>query len=291
MQAWFAVALAPFLAQQPDPETRIVEYLRESIEQGRRIEVSDLVNDVFTSPEERATLDRLYDSFFRVPMFLVQYESGTGELPSLQQIAEQFAFNGPETADAILSLMAADPRLPAFFERDGSGEIVSLRVEPVLEHPQFGQAIERTLTGWVGRPMPTFATETFDGTPLTSADVQGAPHMVYVWFSNCPPCVRTGPLLVELYEEYGETDFEIVAANADRYLELPYDDRTRADYARELGIEFVLAHLTADMHDAFGGVSIFPTMFFVDREGTVVSHFVNFQEKEVLAQAIDATLD
>ncbi len=291
MQTWFVLALAPVVAQQPGPEARIVEYLRESIEQRRQIEVSDLVNDVFTAPEERATLDRLYDTFFKVPMFLVQYEAATGELPSLRQIAEQFAFNGPETADVILALMAADPRIPAFFERDDSGEIVSLRVEPVLEHPQFGQAIERTLTGWAGRPMPAFATETFDGTPLASADMQGTPHMVYVWFSNCPPCVRTGPLLVELYEEYGDTDFEIVAANADRYLELPYDDRTRAEYARDLGIEFVLAHLTTEMQEAFGGVSIFPTMFFVDRDWTIVDHFVNFQEKEVLAEAIEATLE
>ena len=84
----------------------------------------------------------------------------------------------------------------------------------MIDHPQFGQAIERTLTGWEGRSMPGFATETFDGRPFASDDIVGTPHMIYVWFSNCPPCVQTGPLLVELDEEYRETDFEIVAANA-----------------------------------------------------------------------------
>ena len=291
MHAWIALALMTPLVQQPDAETRIVEYLRDSVEQGRRVEPSQLVNEVFTTPEEMAAVGRLYDTFFKVPMFLVQYQSSSGEIPTLGEIAEQFAFNGPETADVILALMEADPRVPRFFERGGDGEITSIDPQPVIDHPQFGQAIERTLTGWEGRSMPGFATETFDGQPFASDDIVGTPHMIYVWFSNCPPCVQTGPLLVELDEEYRETDFEIVAANADRYLELPYDDRMRADYVERLGMEFTQTYLTTEMHDSFGGVSIFPTMFFIDRDGTVVRHFLNFQEKDVLAEAIEATLE
>ncbi len=289
MHAWTVLAAMTLFVQQPDAETRVVEYLRDSVEQGRRVEPSQLVNEVFTTPEEMAAVGRLYDTFFKVPMFLVQYQSSSGEIPTLAEIAEQFAFNGPETADVILALMEADPRVPRFFERGGDGEIASIDPQPVIDHPQFGQAIERTLTGWEGRSMPAFATETFDGRPFVSDDIAGTPHMIYVWFSNCPPCVQTGPLLVELDEEYGETDFEIVAANADRYLELPYDDRMRADYVERLGMEFTQTYLTTEMHDSFGGVSIFPTMFFIDRDGTVVRHFLNFQEKDVLAEAIEAT--
>ncbi len=291
MHAWIALALMTPFVQQPDAETRVVEYLRDSVEQGRRVEPSQLVNEVFTTPEEMAAVGRLYDTFFKVPMFLVQYQSSSGEIPTLGEIAEQFAFNGPETADVILALMEADPRVPRFFERGGDGEITSIDPQPVIDHPQFGQAIERTLTGWEGRSMPGFATETFDGRPFASDDIVGTPHMIYVWFSNCPPCVQTGPLLVELDEEYRETDFEIVAANADRYLELPYDDRMRADYVERLGMEFTQTYLTTEMHDSFGGVSIFPTMFFIDRDGTVVRHFLNFQEKDVLAEAIEATME
>ena len=291
MHAWIALALMTPFVQQPDAETRVVEYLRDSVEQGRRVEPSQLVNEVFTTPEEMAAVGRLYDTFFKVPMFLVQYQSSSGEIPTLGEIAEQFAFNGPETADVILALMEADPRVPRFFERGGDGEITSIDPQPVIDHPQFGQAIERTLTGWEGRSMPGFATETFDGRPFASDDIVGTPHMIYVWFSNCPPCVQTGPLLVELDEEYRETDFEIVAANADRYLELPYDDQTRADYVERLGMEFTQTYLTTEMHDSFGGVSIFPTMFFIDRDGTVVRHFLNFQEKDVLAEAIEATME
>ena len=120
--------------------------------------------------------------------------------------------------------------------------------------------------------------------------VAGSPHLVYIWFTNCPPCVKTAPLLVELYNQYAEKGFEIVAANADQVLELPYDDEMRAAYIEKLGIEFKTAHLNTEMQNAYGGINLFPTMFFVNSQGVVVKHFVNFQEKEVLDGAINMAL-
>jgi glutathione peroxidase-family protein len=35
---------------------------------------------------------------------------------------------------------------------------------------------------------------------------------------------------------------------------------------------------------------VFPTMFFVDRKGTVVRHFVNFHEKAALEEAVKLAL-
>ena len=115
--------------------------------------------------------------------------------------------------------------------------------------------------------------------------------MVYIWFTNCPPCVETAPLLVELYDQYRSAGFEIVAANADRLLELPYDDEVRHEYVEKLGIEFTTAYLSEEMQTALGGITVFPTMFFVNREGVIVRHFMNFQEKGVLDEAIRAALD
>lgn len=280
----------PDLPAESTPESRVVAYLEENVEAGRAVDVSVLVNEVFTSPEEREAVSRLYDTFFRIPMFLVQFSEGTGELPTLDEIAEQFAFEGPRTANVILSLMESDPRLPRFFDRNAEGELIALEVQPVLDHPQFGREIERSIAGWEGRPLPAFTAETFDGQRLDSTELDGRAYMVYVWFSNCPPCLETSPLLVELDQEYADRGFEIVALNADRYLELPYDDGVRSDYVDSVGMEFPVAHLSAETHDVFGGVSIFPTMFFVDGSGTVVRHFVNFQEPDVLEAAVEAAL-
>jgi len=56
------------------------------------------------------------------------------------------------------------------------------------------------------------------------------------------------------------------------------------------GITFPAAHTTPQMQQAYGGVSVFPTMFFVNRQGQIVKHFVNFQQRAVLESAIQETL-
>ena len=292
MRMWLALALLTSLMQQPDAETRIINYLQDNLEPGQRIIISDLVNDVFTTPEERIALDGLYNTFFKIPMFLVQFQTSSGRVPTLQEISEQFVFEVDGQADVMLRIMEADPRIPSFFERDPTtGELTSLDVEPIRDHPQFGRAIERTIAGWEGNAIPPFSIETFGGDSITSASLAGKAHMIYIWFTNCPPCVETAPLLVELYDQYRSAGFEIVAANADRLLELPYDDEVRHEYVEKLGIEFTTAYLSEEMQTALGGITVFPTMFFVDREGVIVRHFMNFQEKGVLDEAIRAALD
>ena len=118
----------------------------------------------------------------------------------------------------------------------------------------------------------------------------GKPHLLYFWFTNCPPCVRTSPLLAELDRTHANKGFRIVGLNADRVLELPYSDEERIAYANKQGIAFTLAHMTPEAQEAYGSVSVFPTMFFVDAKGTIVKHFVNQQDKASLEAALRLSL-
>jgi hypothetical protein len=43
--------------------------------------------------------------------------------------------------------------------------------------------------------------------------------------------------------------------------------------------------MTPETQEAYGAVSVFPTTFFVDAKGTIVRHFVNFQEMRALEEA------
>ena len=79
--------------------------------------------------------------------------------------------------------------------------------------------------------------------------------------------------------------------NADKVLELPYTDEDRAAYARTLGMGFTQAQLTPEVQEAFGSVSVFPTIFVVDAKGTIVKHFVNQQDKAALEAALRLALD
>jgi len=280
------------LLQQPSAvETRIIEYLKTNVTPGRPVVVSDLYNNVFKTPEEQKVLERLYNTFFKIPTFIVQYNSATKKIPTLREISEQFSFNVPGEADVILRIMESDPRVPKFIERDAkSGEITKVDIEKIKASPQFSRVIERTITGFEGKEAPPFSITSYDGKPVTSEQYRNQPYLLYFWFTNCPPCVKTSPILSELDTKYAPKGFKVIGANADKFLELPYDDKARADYAKKYGFKFTLAHLDAAMQQNYGGVSVFPTMFFVDKTGTITKHFVNFQEKATLEAAIQQTL-
>src|SRR5215470_11031133 len=95
------------LLQTSNAETRIVEYLKANVVPGRAVVVSDLYNNVFKIPEERKVLDRLYSTFFKIPMFVVQYNTASKKIPTLQELSEQFNFTVPGEADVILRIMEA----------------------------------------------------------------------------------------------------------------------------------------------------------------------------------------
>ena len=288
----YALVLIPLVAtagaaQAPEAEVKVVEYLKAHVKAGERVVVSQLYNEVFTASEERAALNRLFNSFFKLPLYLAQHQKGAGRPPTLKEISEQFEFNVPGEAELLLRIMESDPRMPRFIRRHPlNGEIVIVDVDRVLADPRFGKALERTIAGWEGRPAPALSATDYDGRPVSSTDLAGRPHLLYFWFTNCPPCVRTSPLLVELDRTYAAKGFRIVGLNADRVLELPYGDEERRAYAKQQGLTFTLAQLTPEVQEAYGSVSVFPTMFFVDAKGTIVKHFVNQQDKPSLEAAL-----
>jgi len=290
MTRWVTVVLLSALLQQADPETRIVNYLKANVRPGQAVTVADLTR-VFKTPEEQAALSRLFNTFFKVPITVAQIYSKTKKIPTLRELADQFQFRVPGEMDVVLRVMEADPRVPKFMTRDPrTGEITSVDVAAIKADPNFGRLIERSIAGWEGRPAPVFAIKSLSGSDLTSATLSGQPHLIYFWFTNCPPCVQTTPLLVALNAKYATQGFKIVGANADHVLELPYSDAVRAEFLKKQGVTFLEGHVTAQMQLDYGGVSVFPTMFFVNRKGVIVKQMVSFQNQATLEAAVQMAL-
>src|SRR5437763_9237178 len=204
-----AFGLISLLLQQASPtEKRIVDYLKAKVTPGKAVVVSELYNNVFKTPEEQKALEHLYNTFFKIPMFIVQYNAGSKKIPTLKELSEQFNFNVPGEADVILRVMESDPRVPRFLERDPkTGEITKVNIDVIKASPQFSRVIERTITGFEGKEAPAFSIAAYDGKPVTSQQYAGQPHLVYFWFTNCPPCVKTSPILAELYNKYAAKGF------------------------------------------------------------------------------------
>ena len=79
-----ATLAAPPAAASEGPEVRIVQYLKQNVKPGQRVVVSELYNNVFTAPEERAALNPTFNTFFKIPLFAAQYQRATGKPPGAQ---------------------------------------------------------------------------------------------------------------------------------------------------------------------------------------------------------------
>jgi peroxiredoxin len=287
------LAGAAFTTAQTDPavEKRIVDYLKNQVESGKPVIVSELYGKVFPDEEERKALDRLFNVFFKIPIFVAQYKAATDSIPTLDDIARQFNLQIPGEVEVLLSIMENDPRIPDFIARDPkSGEIIGVDVEAVRSDKRFNQVIERTLAGWLGQKAPPFELDLVSGGKIGSADLAGKSHLIYFWYSACPPCVRTSPYLVDLYERFGKNDFTIVAVNADRFLELTTTDAERASYIKEQGILFHVAHLNKQMQEDYGNINVYPTFFLVDSRGIIRKHHIGYQPLRVLESDIEQLL-
>ncbi len=268
-------------------EKRIIEYLKANIRPGEPVTITKLYNEVFSSTEERKVLDRLYNTFFKVPAYVAQYYVTSRKPPSLQEISHQFNLSVDGEVDVILKIIEYDHRIPKFMTRDPqTGEIASVDIEKIKADPRFNKVIERSIFGWEGKPAPSFRVQSLDGKEINLSDSKGKTRLVYFWFSHCPPCMQITPHLVSLQEKLKGTNFTVIGLNADRALELDYSDLERKAYLDENKVNFPVGHLTAEVQAAYGGVQLFPTIFLVDKEGVIRRHFVNYQDETTLQDAI-----
>jgi hypothetical protein len=125
-----------------DPETRIIAYLNKNVTPGQPVLVTKLYNEVFTSPEDREALQRLYDKFFKIPAFCVEFNMRTGSIPTLKQISDEFQLTVPGELNVLFRVLESDPRAPKVFERDPStGEITRIYTDRIASDERFGKPL------------------------------------------------------------------------------------------------------------------------------------------------------
>jgi len=275
------------LLAQSDPQAKILNYIRDHLKAGQPVRITELYNTVFTTPEDHAALGKLYKDFFRIPMFIVQYQQQFSASPSLKTIAEQFSLKSPEEADTLLRVMETDPRVPKFITRDPkTGEITKVDVGMIRNDPRFAQGAAHELGGWDGRTAPAFDLLGADGSHLSSAGISGKVALLYVWFTGCPPCMKEAPALVQIQHEFGAKGVEVIGANADGILGLGISEEAHRRYAEKEGISFPIVSWTKESNQAYGGISIYPTLFLINRKGMIAGHWVGYTSPATLREAI-----
>lgn len=275
--------ISPVLGQTT--EQKVLEGVQEMMRTQQEVIFSELYNDDRFSSEEKDFLGRLYEIFFQIPAFLKSELEITGEIPTRQQISTGFGISR-QSADLLLAVMQTDPRMPSLFQLNTeTGEIESLELENIDAFvDRRGTTVK--VTQWVGEPVPPFELSSFQNETYRSQDLKGKNLLIYFWFTGCPPCIRIAPILQQLDRKYSDSNFQVIGFNADRILELEVTDQQRQDYLQDQGLRFVNLHVDRPTRQAFGNINVFPTLFFVDSDGTIFRHVINYLDREALESIV-----
>ena len=275
--------LSPVLGQTA--EQKVLERVQKMMRSQEEVIFSELYNEYRFSSEKKAFLGRLYEIFFQVPAFLKSELEITGKIPTRQHISTGFGISLP-SVDLLLAVMQTDPRMPPLFHWNSeAGEIKSLELENIDAFVARRGATVR-VTQWVGEPVPPFELSSFQNETFHGQDLQGKNLLIYFWFTGCPPCIRIAPILQKLDRSYSDSNFQVIGFNADQILELEVTDQQRQDYLQAHGLHFVNLHVDRPTQQAFGNINVFPTLFFVDSDGTISQHVINYQDQETLESVI-----
>jgi thiol-disulfide isomerase/thioredoxin len=137
----------------------------------------------------------------------------------------------------------------------------------------------------VGSLAPDFELPALDGKPLKLSDLRGKAVLLNFWATYCGPCKIEMPWFVELQKEYGPQGFQIVGVAMD---DASTDDI--AKFAKQLGVNYPVLIGKDSVADSYGGVSVLPTTFFVDRDGKLIAREFGLQSRSVFVDHIKKAL-
>ena len=129
----------------------------------------------------------------------------------------------------------------------------------------------------LGKAAAEFSFTGIDGAAVTRQSLAGKVAVIDFWFTNCPPCQQSFPLLNSVYEKYKGSDrVAFVAVSID-----PNDvgDALIRDTAKKWGGSFPLARDTGGIADKTLHVPGAPTLMVLGPDGTVQNQDSGFNPR------------
>jgi thiol-disulfide isomerase/thioredoxin len=137
----------------------------------------------------------------------------------------------------------------------------------------------------IGSVAPDFDLQTLDGKDVKLSDLRGKAVLLNFWATYCGPCKVEMPWFVELQKEYGPQGFQIIGVAMD-------DTSTEdiAKFAKDMGVNYPILLGKESVGESYGGVSVLPTTFFVDRDGKLIAREFGLQSRSVFVDHIKKAL-
>ena len=134
-----------------------------------------------------------------------------------------------------------------------------------------------------GEQVPDFSAPGLDGTRISWDDYRGAPTVLAVWASWCPHCQKELPVLARVADEY--PGVQLVSVTSSIGLE---PGPSPEEYMRDNDLTFPVAVDDSDNTIAAAlGIDGYPTIYFVNADGTVAGMMGGEPSEDELRQAYE----
>lgn len=127
---------------------------------------------------------------------------------------------------------------------------------------------------------------TLQGERFTTESLRGKVVLVNFWATDCPGCIKEMPQLVATYNKYRATGYETVA------VAMYYDPPNYVlNFATKHALPFkVVLDIKGEAARAFGGVTLTPTSFIVDKNGRIIHKIIGEPDFAELHRLIEKKL-
>ena len=112
---------------------------------------------------------------------------------------------------------------------------------------------------------PDFSLKTINGEEVTLSDFHGQPILVNFWASWCPPCRAEMPSMENVYQEYQDQGFVVLAINVTHQDVL----NDAVYFVEEQGFTYPILLDERGIASQEYQLRSLPTSFFIDREGII----------------------
>ena len=137
--------------------------------------------------------------------------------------------------------------------------------------------IANELSEWEGRTAPDLAITTTEGATLQLSEFRGRAVILDFWATWCGPCVREIPHLQKVADEFPQ-DIVVIGISSENMSVLQ-------KFASSKSLRYQVGN-AASSSPPYSGITVVPTTFFIDREGTIRKVLRGYQDHSQLnAQA------
>jgi thiol-disulfide isomerase/thioredoxin len=117
---------------------------------------------------------------------------------------------------------------------------------------------------------PDFSLKSLDGRQITLSQLKGRVVLLDFWATWCGPCRESIPHLIQLYQNYRESGFELIGMNVDKG-----DGEVVRRYITSMDIPYPVVSVPEEVVRSYQ-VNGIPATFLIDQNGKITEKMVGY---------------